>query len=300
MLHIISIVVPVIFGLIAIVGFFGNALVVAAVVANSQMRSTTNLLIANLALADLLFIVFCVPFTASDYALLFWPFGEVWCKIVQYLVIVTAYASIYTLVLMSLDRYLIVVHPFSSISIRTKTNTYWAIAIVWVVIFAACIPLLMAHGQIMYHFAGEEYSGCRFLHKEGWNYYAFQIAFFATSYVIPLLLICGLYLGMLTHLWRRITPGRCVISGKRRRDKKLRVTRMVCIVVGIFAICWLPIQLHLVLKSLALLDTTPVTVMIQITSHILAYMNSCINPFLYAFISDNFRKTFRKTVKCPR
>lgn len=124
--------VPVIFGIIAIVGFFGNALVVTVVVANSRMRSTTNLLIVNLALADLLFIVFCVPFTASDYALLFWPFGEVWCKIVQYLVIVTANASIYTLVLMSLDRYLIVVHPLSSISIRTKTKTYWAIAVTWV------------------------------------------------------------------------------------------------------------------------------------------------------------------------
>ncbi|XP_046641137.1 allatostatin-A receptor-like isoform X2 [Daphnia pulicaria] len=299
MLHIISIVVPVIFGIIAIVGFFGNALVVTVVVANSRMRSTTNLLIVNLALADLLFIVFCVPFTASDYALLFWPFGEVWCKIVQYLVIVTANASIYTLVLMSLDRYLIVVHPLSSISIRTKTKTYWAIAVTWVVIFSACVPLLMAHGHVVYQFAGEEYTGCRFLHKEGWSYYAFQIAFFATSYVVPLLLICGLHVGMLTHLWRRTTPGGRV-SVRRQRGKKMRVTRLVCIVVFTFAICWLPIQLYLLLKSLALFNTSPVTVVIQITSHILAYMNSCMNPFLYAFISDNFRKSFRKIIHCPR
>lgn len=102
------------------------------VAANQQMRNTTNLLIINLALADLLFIVFCVPFTASDYALPFWPFGDAWCKIVQYLVIVTAYASVYTLVLMSLDRYLAVVHPITSMSIRTEANTYWAIAVTWV------------------------------------------------------------------------------------------------------------------------------------------------------------------------
>lgn len=116
------------------VGFIGNALVVVVVAANQQMRNTTNLLIINLALADLLFIVFCVPFTASDYALPFWPFGDAWCKIVQYLVIVTAYASVYTLVLMSLDRYLAVVHPITSMSIRTEANTYWAIAVTWVLI----------------------------------------------------------------------------------------------------------------------------------------------------------------------
>jgi hypothetical protein len=79
----IEIIVPIIFGLIVFVGFIGNALVVVVVAANQQMRNTTNLLIINLALADLLFIVFCVPFTATDYAQPFWPFGDVWCKIVQ-------------------------------------------------------------------------------------------------------------------------------------------------------------------------------------------------------------------------
>ena len=91
-----GIIVPILFGIIVIVGLFGNALVVIVVACNPQMRSTTNLLIINLAIADLLFIVFCVPFTAWDYAFPFWPFGNIWCKIVQYLIVVCAYASIYT------------------------------------------------------------------------------------------------------------------------------------------------------------------------------------------------------------
>ena len=56
--------------------------------------------------SDMLFILLCVPFTAADYALTsVWPFGDLWCSSVQYLIIVTVLGSIYTLVLMSLDRW---------------------------------------------------------------------------------------------------------------------------------------------------------------------------------------------------
>ncbi|XP_076302888.1 allatostatin-A receptor-like, partial [Lasioglossum baleicum] len=100
---IVAIVVPIFFGMIGILGLVGNSLVVIVVAANPGMRSTTNILIINLAVADLLFVIFCIPFTATDFVLPYWPFGNIWCKMVQYLIIVTAYASVYTLVLMSLD-----------------------------------------------------------------------------------------------------------------------------------------------------------------------------------------------------
>ena len=53
----------------------------------------------------------------------------------------------------------------------------------------------------------------------------------------------------------------------------------------------------LVLKSLKRYETTHITVTIQIVSHVLAYTNSCVNPVLYAFLSENFRKAFRKVGK---
>lgn len=53
------------------------------VTANQTMRSTTNLLIINLAAADILFVIFCVPFTATDYIFTEWPFGDLWCKYVS-------------------------------------------------------------------------------------------------------------------------------------------------------------------------------------------------------------------------
>ncbi|XP_076390792.1 allatostatin A receptor 1 isoform X2 [Megachile rotundata] len=204
--QIVEIVVPICFGMIGIVGLIGNFLVVIVVAANPGMRSTTNILIINLAVADLLFVIFCIPFTTTDFVLPYWPFGNVWCKIVQYLIIVTAFASVYTLVLMSLDRYLAVVHPISSMSWRTENHAILAICIAWAVIFTISTPALVIHGEII-----------------------------------------------------------------------------------------------LVVKSLEVYPLTTATIVIQIASHILSYMNSCVNPILYAFLSDSFRKAFRKIIYCrPR
>lgn len=144
--EVVSRIVPVFFGLIGLTGLLGNALVVLVVLSNPQMRSTTNMMIINLAVADLLFVIFCVPFTATDYVLTDWPFGDVWCKLVQYFIVVTAHASIYTLVLMSLDRFMAVVHPIACRSIRTERNTLKAIIILWVVILTTAIPVLLTHG----------------------------------------------------------------------------------------------------------------------------------------------------------
>lgn len=294
--RVIAIVVPILFGLIVVIGLIGNTLVVIVVACNPLMRSTTNVLIINLAVADLLFIMFCVPFTAFDYALPYWPFGDVWCRVVQYLVIVCAYASIYTLVLMSFDRFLAVVHPIASMSIRTVRNAFVAIGILWAVILLACIPALLSHGQVSYNIYGIQYSVCVFLSNEDYNYAAFQICFFMSSYIIPLALIFVLYMLMLKRLWFGVAPGGR-ISAESLKSKK-RVTRMVVIVVVIFAVCWCPIQIVLVLKSVNSYPIGTFRIVVQIASHILAYMNSCVNPILYAFLSENFRKAFHKVIAC--
>ncbi|XP_071564901.1 allatostatin-A receptor isoform X2 [Temnothorax nylanderi] len=284
---IVIVVVPLFFGIIGILGFAGNSLVIVVVAANPGMKSTTNILIINLAIADLLFVIFCIPFTATDFVLPYWPFGNLWCKTVQYLIIVTAYASVYTLVLMSLDRYLAVVHPIASMSWRTENHAIQAICMMWVWILAVSIPAFMIHGE---HPNGqsENLTVCRILEDQYRT--VFQVTFFLTSYVLPLVLICIFYMSMLIRLWRNARA-----SAESQRGRR-RATRLVCVVVGVFAVCWCPIQVILVTKSLEAFPLTTTTIMIQIVSHILAYTNSCVNPFLYAFLSDHFRKAFRKII----
>ncbi|XP_058797850.1 allatostatin-A receptor-like [Phymastichus coffea] len=292
---IISIVVPIFFGLICVLSVIGNSLVIVIVASNASMRSTTNILIINLAVADLLFAVFCIPFTATDYVLPYWIFGDVWCRIVQYLIIVTACASVYTLVLMSLDRYLAVVHPIASMSMRTEGRACIAVGIIWIVILTSSIPVLFIHGEYDEPLSpcdttSTSQAYCRILPDANWP--LFQATFFGASYVVPLTLISVLYFLMLIRLWK----GTRTSVGSRRGRK--RVTRLVLVVVGVFALCWLPIQVILLLKSMGLYTMISSTVALQILSHILAYMNSCINPILYAFLSENFCKAFRKIIYC--
>jgi len=109
-------------------------------------------------LADLLFITLCVPATAADYAFTsVWQFGEFWCKLVQYLIVVTALVSIYTLVLMSVARFLAIVYPIKSKSLRKESSAVKAVIVLWALVLLVCIPAFMAHGLYVEHTSGDQF-----------------------------------------------------------------------------------------------------------------------------------------------
>lgn len=295
-------IVPTIFGVIVAIGFVGNLLVIIVVCSNKQMQNTTNILILSLAVADLLFIVFCVPFTAASYAMPIWPFGNIWCKINNYLMYACAYASVYTLVLMSLDRYLAVVHPIASINFRNQRNAIIMVYLTWIIILAGNVPILFQWLVITYCYKGESRSACiNPLHDPSVDQTDRRIffgSFFAFGYLIPLALVCFLYGFMLKRLLYGVVPG----GSQRARNikSKKRVTRMVVIVVAIFALCWLPIQILFMIQSFGTFDQSAVSAGFQMASNCLAYMNSCVNPILYAFLSENFRRSFMRLLCCQR
>ena len=72
-------IVPLIFGVTFLVGLLGNGLVIYVVLKSGATTTVTNLYLMNLAVSDVMFLVFCVPFTAVTYVLPYWPFGESMC-----------------------------------------------------------------------------------------------------------------------------------------------------------------------------------------------------------------------------
>ncbi|XP_059139125.1 allatostatin-A receptor-like [Physella acuta] len=296
----VEIIIPTIFGFICVLGLFGNSLVILVVLADKHMRNTTNILILSLAVADLLFILFCVPITATRYALSVSPFGDIGCKVSQYAVYVCAYASVYTLVVMSLDRYLAVVHAIRSMTLRSERNTWFAIAIIWIIILCGNIPILIQFEEMHYVFGNENRSTCiniADLENERIGKALFG-SFFFFGYVIPLGITMLLYGLMLKRLLYGVVPGGANQSAESIRAKK-RVTRMVVIVVVIFAICWLPIQMILFTQNFQEnVEWSAAYISIQMAANCLAYMNSCVNPILYAFLSENFRRSFRRFLCC--
>ncbi|OWF53641.1 Somatostatin receptor type 4 [Mizuhopecten yessoensis] len=77
---------------------------------------------------------------------------------------------------------------------------------------------------------------------------------------------------------------------------KKRVTRMLLIVTIIFAVCCLPTYV----VGLFSASGNDFTYFIDTLSSILLVINSCANPIVYAFLSTNFRRSFRRTVLCKK
>lgn len=285
-----GIIVAAVFSIVALVGLIGNLLVIIVVISNKQMRNTTNILIISLAIADLSFIILCVPFTAITQVVTVYPFGTAWCQVVNYMTFVSAYVSIYTLVLMSFDRYLAVVHAIAAINHRTERNAVIAVIIIWVFLLVANAPIFFLYKVIHYKHECQERAAC--LIPGQLETKVVYYMFFAFGYMVPLLLVVVLY-GLMVYRLLFSTPMGLSQSSETIRGKR-RVTKMIVIVIVIFALCWLPNQIVFLYLQIHGHPFTRVFVVLMNVSRILAYTNSCVNPILYAFLSENFRKGFRK------
>ncbi|XP_078576723.1 neuropeptide FF receptor 1-like [Branchiostoma floridae x Branchiostoma japonicum] len=120
----------------------GNTLVCLVVVKSPRMQNVTNYFILNLAVADLLVAVFCMPFTLVDNIVYGWPFGDVMCKLSAATTVISVVASVLTLVAIAVDRYCAVVYPTQEII--TLPRMMQSIAIIWFLSVLIALPVIFA------------------------------------------------------------------------------------------------------------------------------------------------------------
>ena len=121
-----SVVTPVLFSLIVVIGTVGNLLVIYVILSRPIMQTATNYLLLNLAISDVAFLVICVPITAYKFAAVTYPFGDVMCKVIGYVMYVTTYVTVYTLVAVSFLRYLTVVCAMRALFMCVQRETLYS------------------------------------------------------------------------------------------------------------------------------------------------------------------------------
>ncbi|XP_036771738.2 somatostatin receptor type 5 [Manis pentadactyla] len=284
-----AVLVPALYLLVCTAGLGGNALVIYVVLRHAKMKTVTNIYILNLAVADVL-LMLGLPFLATQNAVSYWPFGPVLCRLVMTLDGINQFTSVFCLTVMSVDRYLAVVHPIRCTRWRRPRVARLASAAVWAFSLLMALPLAV--------FADVQEGGdtCNLSWPEPvglWGAvfitYTSVLGFFG-----PLLVICLCYLLIVVKV-----KASGVRVGSTRRRSERKVTRMVVVVVVVFVACWLPFFIVNIVNLAFVLPEEPVSAGAYFFVVILSYANSCANPVLYAFFSDNFRQSFRK-VLCLR
>ncbi|KAL3888004.1 hypothetical protein ACJMK2_000388 [Sinanodonta woodiana] len=289
------IIIPVLFGLITIFGLLGNILTIAGIQRHKTIIGITKYLITNLAITEILYVAFGVSFKATYSALHFWPFGDIWCRIHTYLDYVSYFAKMYTLVLLSLDKYIALVHPIRAILLRTKQNGYIALIALWSLVILGNIPFIFIskeEGII------KQTKVC-YIHFEDTS--RFATCYFMFSYLLPLIVLIFLN----GHLLRVFLTG---TSPKERTNGDLiqlevnkSVTKMVLLLVALYAVCWMPLQVIMLYTHVSKeVHFTVTFASIIYAAHCLAYMNSCINPILYTFYMHTFRNGIQNMICCRK
>ncbi|XP_018542079.1 opioid receptor, delta 1b [Lates calcarifer] len=285
---IIAVCVTALYSLICVVGLLGNVLVMYGVVRYTKMKTATNIYIFNLALADAL-ATSTLPFQSAKCLMRTWPFGELLCKVVIAIDYYNMFTSIFTLTMMSVDRYIAVCHPVRALDFRTPAKAKLINICIWILSSAIGVPVMII-AVTKETDKGNIVCTLRFPKPEqNWDK-VMKICVFIFAFVVPVLVITICY-GLMILRLKSVR----LLSGSKEKDRNLRrITRMVLVVVAAFIICWTPIHIFIMVRTMVDIDQKNLLVMASWHLCIaLGYTNSSLNPVLYAFLDENFKRCFR-------
>ncbi|XP_002713326.3 C-C chemokine receptor type 2 [Oryctolagus cuniculus] len=288
---------PPLYSLVFVCGFVGNLLVVLILINCKKLKSMTDIYLLNLAISDLLFLL-TLPLWAH-YAAAEWVFGSAMCKLSTGMYHMGYFGGIFFIILLTIDRYLAIVHAVFALKARTVTFGVVTSGVTWVAAIFASVP-----GILFTRFQEEDsrYT-CGPDFPLGWKNFH-TIMRNILSLVLPLLVMVVCYSGILKTLLR------C-----RNEKRRHRAVRLIFAIMVVYFLFWAPYNVVLLLntfqeffglnncESSGQLDRA-----MQVTET-LGMTHCCINPVVYAFVGEKFRSYlsafFRKHVakrlckQCP-
>ncbi|XP_052280786.1 orexin receptor type 2-like [Dreissena polymorpha] len=291
------------FFVVFLVGTTGNVLVCYSVWKSRSLKTVTNYFLVNLAVADFLVILICLPSSIVSDLLQSWFFGIIMCKVSVYLQRVSVFVSVLTLTSISVERYLAICHPLRHHGAYFKTRPI--IAVIWVI--ALIVPSVDFYNMVLVHDEQIPESLRPWLTvcapRDPKMEMQFNLFLTAAFYLAPLLVMSFTYVMIAICLWSSTSQTNTVAenlhneSAFEQLKMRRRTAKMLIVVVITFALCYLPIYVLNIARYTSALDPLKANraaiVCVFWTARFLNYFNSAINPVIYNFMSVKFRKQFK-------
>uniref|UniRef100_A0A3Q3NM18 Coagulation factor II (thrombin) receptor-like 1, tandem duplicate 1 n=1 Tax=Labrus bergylta TaxID=56723 RepID=A0A3Q3NM18_9LABR len=282
---------PIIYIIVFVIGLPTNAMAVWVFLFRTKKKHPSSIYMANLALADLFFVIW-VPlkiayhFNGND-----WIYGEVLCKVLVAFFYSNMYCSIAFIACISVQRYWAVVSPLSQ---RQRDNcTAVAVSVtIWVVVWLVTIPLYLYDQEV--YATNLKIHTCHDITRPSQKKVAagYFLTMGIVGFVAPTVVCIISYVLMLKALRNSMADPN--IAKRRRKAVVLIVTVLV-----MFLVCFTPSNIMLLVHYILLLNEARHNLYgFYITSLCLASLNSCFDPFIYYYISEDFRQHVKNTFLC--
>ncbi|KAM7058520.1 N-formyl peptide receptor 2-like [Molossus nigricans] len=278
-------------GITFVLGILGNGLVIW--VAGFRMaRTVTTLCYLNLALADFSFIATLPFLMVSTVMKEQWPFGWFLCKLIYIVVDINLFGSVFLIAFIALDRCVCVLHPVWAQNHRTVSLAKKVIIIPWILalLLTSQIFLFMT---IVRDPIGNTYCNFNFASWGNTTEERLKVAItvlttrgiirFLIGFTMPMSIVAICY-GLIAAKIR-----------KKAMINSSRSLRVLTAVVASFFVCWFPFQLIALLSTVWLREVLlegkyKIINTLVYPTESLAFFNSSLNPMLYVFMGQDFRK----------
>uniref|UniRef100_A0A8C5Q7Y0 Probable G-protein coupled receptor 34 n=1 Tax=Leptobrachium leishanense TaxID=445787 RepID=A0A8C5Q7Y0_9ANUR len=280
---------PVMYSIVCAVSLISNSLALLVFWATCQKCSSMVIYMRNLAIADLL-LSLCLPFRVA-YQNNTGPF--LLCKIVGAFFYLNMYASIMFLSLISLDRYLKIVKPLQQFKIHSVSWSTRATQIVWLINVVFIVPFLFEQSS-------NEPCHDRCFHFKKKGYVGAAINLSAVLVFFILLLLFVYFYGKISVKLHQASMGKTTKPQTKRNSN--RAINKSFIVLVIFIVCFVPyhiVRVPYVLAQMEAISSLSWKQTLHIANEIvlcLSTLNSCLDPVIYFFLSDSFRRAVNLTI----